>query len=178
MTPFVTSVAHYSSMLVIVAQLAIVAFLIALTNKNFRQSDFLATIAKHSLWLGFIVSLGSVLGSYFFSVYAGFPPCMFCWYARIFLLPQVIIFAVALYKRDATATVYSLALSVFGVLITLWHYYGQMFNTDALPCSAEAVSCAKREFVEFGYITIPMMAFTTFALLIVIMLSRKFSQHE
>jgi disulfide bond formation protein DsbB len=46
----------------------------------------------------------------------------------------------------------------------------QMFPEGTLPCSAQGPSCAKITFIEFGYVTYPMMALTLFALLIVLML--------
>jgi hypothetical protein len=52
------------------------------------------------------------------------------------------------------------------------HYYGQMVQSAALICHAgETISpCAQRFVLEFGYVTIPMMALTAFIGLIVLML--------
>jgi disulfide bond formation protein DsbB len=173
MTPFIENIIRLASGTVVVFDIGIVIFAIALFSKRFRRSDFLKFFSDNALLLSFIVALGATLGSFFFSWYVGFPPCEFCWYQRMFLFPQVFLFAFALEKKDSTILDYSLVLSIVGSLIALYHIYGQTFNTSALPCPAEGVSCAVKEFVEFGYVTIPVMSLTTFAILIFLALSRK-----
>lgn len=113
--------------------------------------------------MGFLVAFLATAGSLLYSNIIGFPPCELCWVQRIFLYPQVIILGLALWKKTKDAAVYSLALSGLGALVAAFHYYGQMFNPDALSaCEAGGVSCAQLFFVEFGYITIPLMSLTTF----------------
>jgi disulfide bond formation protein DsbB len=86
--------------------------------------------------------------------------------------PQVILLGLALWKRDDHITDYSLGLSIPGALVAGDHYYGQMVQSAALICHAgETISpCAQRFVLEFGYVTIPMMALTAFIGLIVLML--------
>ncbi len=126
-------------------------------------------INTYALTFAFLVSFGATLGSLFYSAVIHFVPCELCWYQRIFLFPQVFLFAAALYKRDRGIFRYSLILSSIGGLIAAYHYIGQMFSSSLLPCDATgAASCAQRPFVEFGYVTIPMMGLTAFLLLITI----------
>ena len=173
MTPFAVGIIRILSVFTIVADLGILLFVTGMFSRAFKKSSLFSIVQSYGLWLGFIVSLTAALGSYYFSAYIGFAPCDLCWYQRIFLFSQVFIFAVAIYKKDEHVVDYSLVLSVVGAIIAAYHYYGQMFNQSALPCGAAAVSCSKREFIEYGYITIPMMSLTAFATLIVIMISRK-----
>ena len=120
----------------------------------------------------------SVLVSLTYADIIGFEPCKLCWVQRIFLYPQAIILGLALWKKTKDAGIYCLYLSVIGGLIALYHFYGQSFNPSALPaCDAVGgVSCAVRFFVEFGYITIPMMSLTAFSLIIVSLLLSRFAQ--
>ncbi|OGZ43629.1 MAG: hypothetical protein A3C84_00545 [Candidatus Ryanbacteria bacterium RIFCSPHIGHO2_02_FULL_48_12] len=118
------------------------------------------------------VALASVMGSLVYSNVIGFAPCVLCWWQRVLLYPQAIVLAVLLYKKQ-DAIPFVLAFSIPGALLAAYHYWGQMFAISALPCGVPGpgvVSCADRYFVEFGYITIPMMSLTAFALLLMLAL--------
>ena len=128
-------------------------------------------LAKWGLWIGFALTLiGSAL-TLFYSEVIGFPPCPLCWWQRVFLYPQVVLFALALWRRDRTVAGYSIALSIIGLGVGLYHHALQVLPAGSLPCPAEGtVSCAQRFVFEFGYITFPLMAASLFAFLIVLML--------
>ncbi len=134
--------------------------------------DVASFLQKWGLWLGFLFSLGGlVLSLYYDSL--GFPACALCWWQRSFLYPQVVLFGLALWKKDNSIADYSIALSVFGGTIALYQHYLQMGGGSLLPCPAtagEALDCGVRFLFEFGYITFPLMSFTLFAFLIVLML--------
>ncbi|MCR4281018.1 MAG: hypothetical protein NUV88_01655, partial [Candidatus Kaiserbacteria bacterium] len=52
-------------------------------------------------------------------------------------------------------------------------HYLQMGGASLVPCPAaasEAVDCAVRFLYELGYITFPLMSFSVFAFLIIVML--------
>ena len=92
------------------------------------------------------------------------------------LSPLVLIIALpflaglAAWKRDAYMAEYSIILSVFGGVIALYQHVLQMMPGSGLPCPATGPSCAMRILFEFGYITFPLMAFTVFAFLVIVML--------
>ncbi|MSU45456.1 MAG: disulfide bond formation protein B [Candidatus Zambryskibacteria bacterium] len=141
----------------------------------FRIPKLSRFISNQVVLLGFLLSSTAFIGSLLYSNVIGFAPCELCWWQRIFLYPQVILFAIALYKervnkvRDGLIFSYSLALSIIGALIALFQYYGQMFNPSLLDaCATQGSSCAQLFFVSFGYITIPMMSLTTFLFLILL----------
>lgn len=119
----------------------------------------------------FLAALGSGLTLYYSEV-LGFLPCPLCWWQRAFLYPQVVLFAVALWKRDVRIADYSIALSVIGAGIALYQHALQMVPAGVLPCPAvtEGISCAQRIIFEFNYITFPLMAATLFGFLVVLML--------
>lgn len=134
--------------------------------------DVASFLQKWGLWLGFLLTLGGVVLSLYYDS-LGFPACSLCWLQRIFLYPQAVLFALALWKKERAIADYSIALSIFGGTIALYQHYLQMGGGSLLPCPAtatEALDCGVRFFFEFGYITFPLMSFTLFAFLIVLML--------
>lgn len=119
----------------------------------------------HLAWVQAVVAMG---GSLYFSEYMLFPPCALCWYQRIAMYPLVAVLGVALLRGDGRgARAYGLPLSIIGWLIALYHCamtYGVIAETQ---CSAtEAVSCTIRWINWYGFITIPLLAFVAFSVII------------
>jgi len=156
----------------IVIQLITVALIVFLFLSE-KENQLRKWIQTYSLTFGFLAILGAILGSLIYSNVIGYSPCDFCWWQRICMYPQLIIFAIAAWKKDHAVWLYSRILSIIGALLGLYQYYGEMWNTSALPCSATGVSCSKIYFIEFGYITIPVMAFSVFIFLIVLSFYKK-----
>lgn len=139
-----------------------------------REQPILKPLAdlasKWGILAGFLLSVASIVMSLVYSEYFGIEPCGLCWFQRIFLYPQAILFGIALFKRDAGVWVYSVCLSVLGAAVSLYHHYIQITGTHGLPCPASGGDCGKRFIYEFDYITFPLVAFSMFAFLIVLML--------
>lgn len=148
--------------------LGIIAYLL---NRGNPRHPFWQWIVQHSLTLAFAVAIGSTLASLFFSEIAGFEPCKLCWLQRIFLFPQAVILGIAAVQRDNHIVRYALPLAFIGAAIALYHNYLDWGGTSLLLCNTEATSaCLQRYVFEFGYITIPLMSLTSFALLIALLL--------
>jgi disulfide bond formation protein DsbB len=161
------------SSLTVIGQLAVAVALFAIITRNEKIIVF---GGRGAVLFSFVVALIATAGSLFYSEIAGFEPCKLCWFQRIFMYPQVILFGIALWKKNETLAVYnSIALSIIGGLIAGYHYLVQIGAAPALPCSAVgySASCAQRFVMTFGYITIPMMAFTAFMLIIVFMFAKR-----
>lgn len=133
-------------------------------------------LSKWGLWIGLALTFAGSALTLFYSEILGFPPCPLCWWQRVFLYPQVLIFALALYKRDRAAADYAILLSIAGAAVALYHHALQVLPAGSLPCPAQGVSCAQRFIFEFGYITFPLMAFSLFAFIIALMLFVRKSQ--
>jgi hypothetical protein len=91
------------------------------------------------------------------------------------MYPQTILLAIALCKKNGMLAIYNnLVLSILDAVIAGCHYLLQIGAAPELPCSAVgySASCSQRFVMQFGYITIPMMAFTAFSLIIIFMFSR------
>lgn len=133
--------------------------------------DIAHMLEKYAMPLGFLLSLTGLIMTLFYSEILGFEPCFLCWWQRICLYPQVVLFALAVWKKDLrdSAALYSIWLSGIGFLFAMYHHVLQVFPAGNLPCSATGPSCAKITFIEFGYVTYPMMAAALFATLIVVM---------
>ncbi len=113
------------------------------------------------LWL---VSLVSTLGSLFFSEVMGLPPCVLCWYQRICMYPLVVIATIGLLGRDAGAARYAWPLVLAGLGIAVYHnlLYYHLIPDAITPCTT-GVSCTERQVVWFGFVTIPLLALAAFA---------------
>ncbi len=125
--------------------------------------------SPHAYAFAFLVSLTATLGSLFFSEVAKFQPCILCWYQRIMMYPQSILFYLAVIRNEKVLTPYLIVLNTIGAVIATYHYLIQRLPTmNILPCQAAGeVSCTKGYTLYFGYITIPLMALTAFLLNII-----------
>jgi disulfide bond formation protein DsbB len=149
-TPYLVVVSH---------GLLVVIILAVLARKSWGRAVFLF-VGRHSLVLGFLISLAAVVGSLFYSEIVGFPPCVLCWWQRLFLYPQAVLFALALWKKDLGVFLYSGTLAVFAGIVALYHSYVYWGGKSLLPCTALGGACDKIYVMEFGYITIPTMSLT------------------
>ncbi len=126
------------------------------------------SLSKNFILFAFIVALTSTLGSLYYSDIRGFEPCILCWWQRIFMYSQVLLFGTALIKGDRDVAKYGLAFSLIGVVLAGVHSYLQRAVLESGFCEAVgySVSCTQNFGVSYGYITIPVMALTAFVLIV------------
>lgn len=127
--------------------------------------------AEYGLWTAFLFTLIASAITLYYSEYLGQAPCSLCWIQRVFLYPQVVLFLIAALLRDRKIALYSIALSILGALVALYHHYLQMGGMIHLPCPADgnAIDCATPTFVTWGFVTFPFMALTLFIFLVLFM---------
>ena len=170
----IESINYWLALATLVMQIVGIAFLaLFFLRKKFEDLAPIALFLETwGLWIGLLITLGGVTLSLFYSEILGVAPCGLCWLQRVFLYPQAILFAVAIWKQERFIVDYSIALSIFGGVVALYQHYLQMGGASIIPCPAVATgaNCAQRYLFEFGYITFPLMSFTIFAFLIVLML--------
>lgn len=160
------------SVLTIIAQVTVVLLLISWIIKTPLTKKLLTFFRTNALLFAFVVSLVAMLGSLFYSEIAQYTPCKLCWYQRILIYPQVVLFGIAFAKRDKHIAIYSIVLSVLGSGIALYHYLIQIGTIgEILPCTTVgySVSCAEKFVMNYGYITIPMMSLSAFLLILALM---------
>ncbi len=151
---------------------AIVLGLLFVRTRVPEAERVLAAIRAWALPAGFLVALGGTVFSLYYSYAIGYAPCDLCWFQRVFLYPQAVLLGMAAWRRDIGASVYALALSIIGAGIAFYQHVLQITPSGALPCPAgDGPSCAQRLIFEFGYVTMPLMAFTLFLFLIVLLLA-------
>jgi disulfide bond formation protein DsbB len=166
----------------VASQIAAVVLIFAYIGRNrFGMARSAANfLGSYGLWLSFAFVLLGVGSSLFYSEILGFLPCGLCWFQRIFLYPQVVLYALALLKRERRIAEYGMVLSILGGIVSLYHHYIQMGGNELLPCPAVAgaADCAKRFVFEFGYVTFPLVAFSVFALVAVMLLFVRAAEKE
>jgi disulfide bond formation protein DsbB len=174
----ITLTNNFFSVLTVIAQGAIILLMgsFLLHSKKREAGIVLQFFAQNAVLFAFIVALISTLGSLFYSEVVGFDVCKLCWFQRVLMYPQSIILGLALIKKDKKVLDYSIALSIFGILIALYHYLLQLGIAPSVACPIVGYSagCAGRFVMNFGYITIPMMSVTAFGLITLIGFSRRY----
>lgn len=176
MSPFTPTVTYVLDIMTIATHGALVLALVLFIIKKTRHR-VLIFLAKNALPIGLLYATAAMTGSLFYSDIAGYTPCVLCWYQRIFMYPQVFLFAMALWRNDKRIGPYALMLSGIGASIAAYHYYIQNVPVSITPCQlvGYSVSCTDKFVLNFGYITIPMMALTAFVVIIVAMLALRHS---
>ncbi len=178
MFPHIETINQIFSLGIIGIQVLIL--LIAVNIIFFRKAHnpILLFFKRYTFVFGFLIALGAVAVSLFYSEIVGYPACELCWIQRIFLYPQLILFSMELYKKERAIVDYSIVLAILGSIVSIYHVLIERGMPSNLPCSAihisTQVSCAVRYIFEFGYITIPVMALTLSLFIIAILLNYKY----
>jgi len=163
--------------------LALIVVLVAsfiFVKQSQDKQDFIGKafglLKNKAYLLIFLIAFFATLGSLFFSNVVGLPPCDLCWYQRILMYPLLLLFLVALIKKEKVLSSYALVFSSLGVIVALYQYYlqiGTMLNVkvgEIIPCSVTGtVSCASISDLAFGFVTLPLSSFVAFALIILLL---------
>ena len=166
--------------LLAVGGLAMLALTIGLYVDYFYcQSKYFNRFIQKFVWIIIpTITVGSVVISLVYSEYFGFVPCSLCWLQRIALYPQAL-FALMAFKTKESVyfPLYSLALSIFGLLVAIYHYLYQMVPKEVagggvMPCLADgSADCGLKVIDLFGFVTFPLLSAITFAFLIILYLN-------
>ncbi|WP_047980636.1 disulfide oxidoreductase [Ornithinibacillus contaminans] len=122
------------------------------------------------LYFSWITSIIATIGSLYFSEIKGFVPCELCWYQRIFMYPVPIILGIATFFKDFSVIKYVLPLSILGNFISLYHYLLQKIPglIEIKPCHS-GVPCNLEYINVFGFITIPLLSFISFTVIVILL---------
>ena len=126
----------------------------------------------YELWLAFLVAAIATGGSLFFSEVAHFVPCELCWFQRICMYPLSITTLLMAIVNDHRAARYLLPLPLVGAGVSVYHILvenGVVKQAQACLVSAPG-GCATKWINEFGYMTIPTLELTGFALVFAFLL--------
>ena len=178
------TVTLFLALLAIVAQLAVVTAIVLFVASRVSPGarrvavSVREAIAPQALFFAFGVALVSMAGSLYFSEGAHFLPCKLCWYQRIAMYPLVPMLAVALWKRDTAVRRYALPLAVIGAGISTYHVLLERFPSLETGACDPNNPCSLIWVERFGYLTIPTMALSAFALIIVMLLTARHDDEE
>ncbi len=162
MNPIVESLNFY---LALGGIIAILTTAILIVDEK-RDRVLAPYVQKYGLIAAFLIALDGAIFALVYSDVFGFVPCGFCWFERIFLFSQVFLLGGAIYFKDALFARYGIILSVIGLIISLYHHYIQIGGNAFVKCpAAGTVDCAKRIMFEFDFMTFPLLAASSFALL-------------
>ena len=169
------------SWLVLFSQIALVIYFFLFIFKIKIIHPINLCIKNNFIWISFIIALVAMSGSLFFSEVVGYTPCELCWYQRILMYSQVLLFGVALWRKDTHVFRYGIAFSGLGIIFSGYHYLLQLgFAPAVTDCAAVNTvnSCAKLFIINFGYMTIPSMALTAFVMIFLVQLIRWKYKHD
>jgi disulfide bond formation protein DsbB len=170
------TVTLFFALLATVAQLAVVGALVLAVGSRFSpalaraKAAVLAEVAPQALALAAAVALVATLGSLYLSEVADFPPCRLCWFQRIAMYPLVVVLGVAAVRRDAGARLTGGILAAIGGAISIWHLLIERYPTLESSSCDPTNPCSFKWVEEWGYLTIPGMALSGFALIGVLLL--------
>ena len=129
-------------------------------------------IQKYGLYIVWVVSLLSVLGSLYYSNVMNLPPCILCWYQRIAMYPLVIILGIGILRKDVKVWITALPLSIIGLFIAVYHnlLYYKLLPEALTPC-VTGISCTTKLIELFGFLTIPLQALIAFVVITVVLIA-------
>jgi len=147
----------------------VVLIVIGLANRSNRQSPF-EFLRGMTLWLAGFVALAAMLGSLYLSEVVHLIPCRYCWFQRIAMYPLAIILLVAAYRKDSMARLYAAILATIGLGIASYHRFIQAFpELDGGSCATSGPACSAALIEKFGFVTIPYMSLSAFALILTLL---------
>jgi len=137
---------------------------------KFSRSQFRREFRSTGMLLASMVAVGATLGSLYFSEIREFLPCEWCWYQRIAMYPLAVLLPIATFRRDRKIIPYALVLTTAGAGLSIYHYQLQAFPSQGTSCALDA-SCTYRWIEVFGFVSIPMLALGSFALIGILLLA-------
>jgi disulfide bond formation protein DsbB len=124
------------------------------------------------VFAAWLVAAASTLGALFFSEVMELPPCVLCWYQRIFMFPLVLLLPLGLFPFDPRIVRYALPLvlagwgiSVFQVLLV-----AGVIPEAIRPCT-KGVPCSEVQIEWLGFVNIPLLSFLAFTTLVALLVA-------
>jgi disulfide bond formation protein DsbB len=121
-----------------------------------------------------VIASASTLGALFFSEIMQLPPCVLCWYQRIFMFPLVLLLPIGLFPFDARVVRYGLALAIAGWLVALFQVLlvAGVIPEAIRPCT-QGVPCSEVQIQWLGFVNIPLLSFIAFSTLIALLVAAR-----
>lgn len=122
------------------------------------------------IFAAWLIASISTLGALFFGEVMQIPPCVLCWYQRIFMFPLVLILPIGLFPFDRKVVRYALPLAVPGWLFAVFHMLlvAGVIPESIKPCT-QGVPCSQQMIEWFGFVTIPLLSVVAFSTVIALL---------
>jgi disulfide bond formation protein DsbB len=169
------AVSLFLALLAVLAEAAVaVAILLAVGGRLSQRLASMRTaladaVAPQALGLALAVAAVATAGSLYFSEVAHFTPCKLCWYQRICMYPLVPFLAWAAWRRDLRVRPVAVVLAGVGALIASYHVLIERYPTLESGACDPTNPCSLVWVRRFGYLTIPTMALSAFALILTLL---------
>ncbi|MDZ4255335.1 MAG: disulfide bond formation protein B [Sulfuritalea sp.] len=131
-----------------------------------------AAAAWMPIFGAWLIATASTLGALFFGEVMQLPPCVLCWYQRIFMFPLVLILPLGLFPLDRKVVRYGMALAVPGALVAAFHLLlvAGLIPESIKPCT-QGVPCSETVIEWFGFLTIPLLSALAFSTIIALLVA-------
>jgi disulfide bond formation protein DsbB len=122
-----------------------------------------------------VIASASTLGALFFGEVMELPPCVLCWYQRIFMFPLVLLLPLGLFPFDRKIVRYALPLALGGWLISLFHLLlvSGIVPENMTPCT-QGVPCKEVQILWLGFVTIPLLSFVAFSAISALLIAARY----
>lgn len=161
----------------VLAGVLVVVGLLALVGVRAPLDRLRAALRGYELWLAFGVAGASTAGSLFYSEFANFYPGEVAWYERICMYPLSILILLVALGADRYGVRYVIAFPVVGLSVSSY----ALLLEDRVVAQPESCvlsgpgGCVTKWINEFGFVTIPVLSLTSFALILAFLLFAAFS---
>jgi len=152
--------------------LVLVAALLSVVGRPALLAFVRRLIGGYEHWLAFLVAALATTGSLFFSEVAHFTPCALCWYERICMYSLAILTLIAAARGGRRAARWLLPVPVIGAGLSVYHVLIENgLAPQFMACLLSLPGgCGMKWIDEFGFMTIPTLALTGFALIVAFLL--------
>ncbi|MGN6693112.1 MAG: disulfide bond formation protein B [Aquihabitans sp.] len=166
----------FFALLATFAQLVVVAALVLWLGSKVSpaidraKGSVLAAVGPQALAMAAVVATACTLGSLYLSEASPeFLPCRLCWFQRTAMYPLVVVLGVAAIRKDLGARLTGGILAGIGACISIWHLLVEQYpNLESSSCDPNN-PCSFKWVDQWGYLTIPGMALSGFALILVLL---------
>lgn len=128
-------------------------------------------VGPQALALAAVVAIVCTVGSLYLSEGAGYPPCRLCWYQRYAMYPLAPFLVLAALRGWRTARLPAGILAVAGGSVSIYHMLVERYPSLESGSCDPSNPCSIKWVEHFGYLTIPTMALSGFALIVVLLMA-------
>jgi disulfide bond formation protein DsbB len=171
----VDTVSLFLALLAVVAEVATGVAIVLAVGGRFSpglrrlRNQAIEAVAPSALSLAATVATVCMAGSLYFSEVAHFPPCHLCWLQRFCMYPLVPILWLAAWRHAGRVAPYAAAVAFVGACISAYHVALERHpEWESSVCDPKN-PCTLIWVKRLGYLTIPTMALSGFALILTLL---------